>query len=297
MASPRLLLSGDYWHADFRDLVARMSVPATLTPLDQIAAMDTQRFSLIIIAQSRSNQFNQATIDSIITNNPLAPVVMLLGSWCEGERRSDKPVTGVKRVFWHQWQGRFDDFSKQMDQQGISLWHSPVIETDADRVKATQKFPQLIDEPVIGISALNQQTYDALGQAIVSLGGRPKWVERTSRINLSASVSTICIDADSADPMLNRRIQWVQKQVEHARLIVLMNFPRRQEVEKLKRSGVALVISKPFELADLLHAIKSTIGDDEFSQNGDQDGDKGRDKTLLQRPAFSKRRSPTKKAE
>ena len=67
MASPRLLISGDYWHADFRDLLARMSVPATLTPLDQLEAMDTQRFNLILIAQSRSNQFDQAAIDSIVS--------------------------------------------------------------------------------------------------------------------------------------------------------------------------------------------------------------------------------------
>ena len=125
MASARILLSGDYWHADYRELIAHMNVPATLTPLDKIVAIDTQRFSLIIIAQSRSGQFDQAEIDAIVTQNPSTPVVMLLGSWCEGERRSDTPVEGVKRVFWHQWQGRFQSFCDQLEKDGISIWHSP----------------------------------------------------------------------------------------------------------------------------------------------------------------------------
>ena len=286
MSSPRLLISGDYWHADFRDLVARLSVPATLTPLDQIANLDTQRFSLIVVAQTRPNQFDQATIDSIVTNNSITPVVMLLGSWCEGERRSDTPITGVKRVFWHQWQGRFEEFSDQMRQQGISLWHSPAIENDADRVKAAQNTIGLESEPVIGISALNQPTFEALGEAITSIGGKPKWVERTSRINLSASATMICIDADSADETLQRRVQWVRDQVSHVPLVVLMNFPRRQEIEQLRQSGVTTVISKPFELGALQRAIETTIGADEKTAD-----------PFLRGPSFSKNRLSKKTVE
>ena len=286
MSTPRLLISGDYWHADFRDLVARLSVPATLTPLDQIANLDTQRFSLIVIAQTRCNQFDQATIDSLINGNPLTPIVMLLGSWCEGERRSDQPIVGVKRVFWHQWQGRFEEFVYQMKGQGIALWHRPAIATDADRVKAAQRTAGLENEPVIGISALNQTTFETLGQAITSIGGKPKWVERTSSINLSASATVICIDADSADEVLERRVQWVQKQVTHVPLVVLMNFPRRQEIARLRKSGVTTVISKPFELGELQRAIETTIGDDNRTAA-----------PLLRGPSFSKKRLPSEMVE
>ena len=280
MSSPRLLISGDYWHADFRDLVACLSAPATLTPLDRIPHLDTQRFALIVIAQTRSNQFDQSAIDAIANNNPLTPVVMLLGSWCEGERRSDTPIAGVKRVFWHQWQGRFDEFSIQMREQGISLWHSPAIETDADRVKAVQRSVGLTNQPVIGISAVSRQTFEALGQAITAMGGRPKWVERTSRINLSASATMICIDADSADEVLERRVRWVQEQVPNVPLVVLMNFPRRQEIERLRKSGVTTVISKPFELGALERAIETTIGVDVTAAE-----------SILRGPTFSKNRT------
>ena len=265
MASPRVLLSGDYWHADYRDLIARMTIAATLTPLDKITTVDTQRFSLIIIAQSRSGQFDQAKIDAVVTKNPSTPVVMLLGSWCEGERRSDTPVEGVKRVFWHQWKGRFQSFCDQLSSQGISIWHSPATLSDADRV-SEQKIG-LNQSHVIGVSALNEQTYESLAQGISAIGGKPKWVERISWANLAASISAICIDADSLSPTLEKRISWVKSQIKHVPLIVLMNFPRRQDVEELQRVGVSRIVSKPFELADLQSAIEAVIDVDRESDS------------------------------
>ena len=134
MATQRVLLSGDYWHADFKDLIARISIPVTLMPLDKATTADTSRFSLIVVAQARPNQFDQSSLDAIVANNPQTPVVLLLGTWCEGERRSGQPVAGVHRVYWHQWKGRFDDFRQQMSERGISPWHAPLTNTDADRV-------------------------------------------------------------------------------------------------------------------------------------------------------------------
>lgn len=285
MASPRVLLSGDYWHADYRDLIARMSLPATLTPLDKLDPGDVSRFSIVIIAQSRSNQFDQAIIDSILAQNPLTPVVMLLGSWCEGERRSDRPVEGVKRVLWHQWQGRFANFCQQMEADGITIWHSPATESDADRILSMKNDGGLKEDLVIGISALNQPTYDALARGIEAIGGRPKWVERMSWINLAASVSAICIDGDSLDATLQRRIRWLQSKVDHAPLIALLNFPRRQEIEQLTQAGVADVVSKPFELADLKAAIDRSFRALATSSK------------LTRGPSFVKRRTSTETVE
>ncbi|MDB4766721.1 hypothetical protein OAG71_03430 [bacterium] len=284
MASPRVLLTGDYWHADYRNLIGEMAIPATLTPLDKITAVDTQRFSLIVIAQSRSGQFDQAEIDAIVSENPITPVVMLLGSWCEGERRSDTPVEGVKRVFWHQWQGRFQSFCDQLRNEGISIWHSPATLSDADCV--SEQRVGLDQSHVIGVSALNEQTYESLAQGITAIGGKPKWVERVSWVNLAASVSAICIDADSFSPTLEKRISWAQSQVEHVPLIVMMNFPRRQEIEALQRAGVVRVVSKPFELADLQSAIESVIEIDSNGQGTPHQSTRG--------PSFSRQRNSSK---
>ncbi len=299
MASPRVLLSGDYWHADFRDLIARMTIPTTLTPLDKLKVDDTQRFSIILIAQSRSNQFDQSIIDSIVASNPLTPVVMLLGSWCEGERRSDRPVEGVKRVFWHQWQGRFKDFSRQMRADGVSVWHAPATETDADRVLTIRHNVGFKTGFVIGISAQNKQTYDALAQGVDAIGGKPKWVERVSWINLTASATAICIDADSLDAALERRIKWLQNKLSHAPMVVLMNFPRRQEVEQLNKLGVGAVVSKPFELNDLRSAITSAVESNAVPRTGTSAAGTSAtgNASGVPRPSFIKRRTSIENVE
>ena len=149
--------------------------------------------------------------------------------------------------------------------------------SDADRV-VKQKVG-LNESHVIGVSALHEQTYESLADGITAIGGKPKWVERVSWVNLTASVSAICIDADSFSSTLEKRISWVQSQVDHVPVIVLMNFPRRQEVAALQRAGVARVVSKPFELADLQSAIEAVIEEDAVSP-----------KQSVKGPSFSKQR-------
>lgn len=286
MASPRVLLSGDYWHADFKNLIASLFIPATLLPLESLQDCDMGRFSLIVIAQSRSRQFDQSVIDDLVAREPLTPVVMLLGSWCEGERRSDQPVQGVKHVYWHQWQGQFTNFCQQMSDSGISLWHAPVTENAADKIVhrvADEPSIQSIDGVVVGISTSAKETFETLSHGITAIGGKSKWVERTSWINMSASVEIICIDADSVDETLTRRVRWMQNQAAHVPIVALLNFPRRQEIEALNQLGVASVISKPFDLSELKTALIAAIGGGAPS------------KQMMKGPSFSNSRRPTRK--
>lgn len=263
MASPRVLLSGDYWHGDFKNLNANLFIPATLVPFESLQALDANRFSLIVIAQSRSNQFAQEVIDDLVARNPLTPVVMLLGSWCEGERRTDRPIEGVKHVYWHQWSGQFTKFCQQMAQDGVSLWHTPPTESDADRVVS-----EIVDRPpirslagtVVGISASSVAVFDSLSHGVTAIGGKAKWVEHTSWINLLASIEIICIDANSLDASLKRRVRWLKSQTVHVPMIAILNFPRTQEIEELKRLGVSAILSKPFELSDFCTVILSVVG-------------------------------------
>jgi len=156
-----------------------------------------------------------------------------------------------------------------------------VSNPDADRVIQSQIRIGLKEEQVIGVSALNKQTYEAIAHGVSSIGGKPKWVERSSPINLAASVTAICIDADSLDATLERRITWVRSQIAHAPLIVLMNFPRRQEIEALNKLGVKSVVSKPFELIDLQSAIEKVTETTKSAINHSRG------------PSFSKRRTST----
>ena len=99
------------------------------------------------------------------------------------------------------------------------------------------------------------------------MDGKPKWVERSTWINLAASVSVMLIDADSLDQTMERRIEWLKKQVRHVPMIALLNFPRQEEIKALEQLGIAAVVSKPFEINDLRTALNTAINKGSSPEN------------------------------
>ena len=61
---------------------------------------------LIVVAQAFPGQFSAEAVDRLRALAPLARVVGLMGSWCEGEMRTGKPWPAAIRVYWHQWPAR-----------------------------------------------------------------------------------------------------------------------------------------------------------------------------------------------
>src|SRR5262245_47740820 len=61
---------------------------------------------LIVLAQSYPGQFTTEVVKPLRTAAPLARIIVILGTWCEGESRSGKPVPGTIRVYWHQFETR-----------------------------------------------------------------------------------------------------------------------------------------------------------------------------------------------
>ena len=91
MAMHKVLVTGDFWHTDFQKIVSKFDVPVTLVPFDKVDTVLGQNYDLVVLAQSRRDQFLEADVERLLTNFPSVPIVGLLGSWCEGESRSGRP--------------------------------------------------------------------------------------------------------------------------------------------------------------------------------------------------------------
>ena len=98
MSQPHVWMLGDWEQAEFAAAVAYLqtSVDLSLTP----SANDPD---LILLVASRPGRFSAAEVESLHRRAPLAKLVALLGSWCEGEVRSGHPWPGVTRIYAHQW--------------------------------------------------------------------------------------------------------------------------------------------------------------------------------------------------
>src|SRR2546423_11958268 len=92
---PNVRIVGEIEHLDFRDALATMR-------RDAVVEMNSSSSpELIVIAQSRPDMVSHAQFQRWQRDAPLAGVVSILGSWCEGETRTGKPWKGAHRVYWY----------------------------------------------------------------------------------------------------------------------------------------------------------------------------------------------------
>ncbi len=262
MKKHKILWSGDYWHDDFKTLLSSINVPMTMTPIEKLTLFKDkdEQFDLVVLAQSRRNQFDSSVVEFLRDRFPGVPVVFVLGSWCEGETRSGEPIPGVIRVYWHQWMGQYAKFCQQLETSGISDWHLPTTSTVADRIEQAQPQRQPVHQSIIGVSAWTQSQFEMVADALKTLGYRTRWLERSVwDAQAFTLLSAICIDANSVTDDLVNRLSWLRTTYPGRPMVLILNFPRAQEVSKASDLGVAEILSKPFELANLGAAIKRII--------------------------------------
>ena len=103
-----VLLIGDTSRPEFREAVAALDELAHVTRFADVEAATAALAEgmltahVIVLAQAYPDQFSAAAIDRLRSLAPLARLIAILGSWCEGEPRSGHPLPGVIRMYWHQ---------------------------------------------------------------------------------------------------------------------------------------------------------------------------------------------------
>ncbi len=269
----QVILTGDYWHSDFQDIICRFDLPLTLVPLNQLDSLDSNSpaVQLVVVAQSRRGQLSEEIAQTLGSRFPGVPLIALLGSWCEGETRSGDPMPGFSRVFWHQWKGRYQNFLEQMAESHSSDWHLPRTSTLADLARRTPKRIHPRTNQVIGVSAKRLDDFETLADALDTLGFTSVWLQPNPTMKPNPTIQSnpttdrsnreleaIVIDGSSLTVEMEERIAFLKTQFEEVSQILVLNFPRRHEIEAARNLGIDEMISKPFLLSDLGQAIART---------------------------------------
>ncbi|MEE2827024.1 MAG: hypothetical protein VYE64_10395 [Planctomycetota bacterium] len=259
MEAVRILLTGDYRHDDFRSILEDTEVATLLVPLSQVGQWKGTTFDLVVVTQSRRGQIGQAVIEEIRCAFPLVPIINLLGSWCEGVGRSGSGLEGVKQVFWHQWSARFDQFVRQVRLGEKTAWQAPATATAVDQVQIAQDVGRHDADNgscCVAVDAATEGQFEMLAAALVGIGCQSIWMsEQEHGPPLVGRLDLICIDALSlTDPLLDK-VADLRERFADIPLIVLLNFPRRDDVANLRQLGVSQVVAKPFRHGDLHWAV------------------------------------------
>jgi hypothetical protein len=251
---PQLHIIGDLDHPDFADVHALLRAEA------DIGAAPPE---LIVVAQHRPGLVSEKQILERCRQAPLAGVVALLGSWCEGETRTGRPWPGVERLYWYEfpswWRrqmglraaGRCPDWARPGDGTGSILASS---KSGAPlRIPASKGSIVLRTDQRDSADAIS----DLLGEfgyvtACDWPGARP--------LMLRGAAAGIWIGSQLGESEAADLHPFCQRlALDRAPVITLLDFPRRDRVARAIELGAAAVLGVPWSNRDLIGMIDEAV--------------------------------------
>jgi hypothetical protein len=264
---PKILLIGDTSRLEFRTAGAAL---AELTEVTRCADVNAAIVALadgslapqaIVLAQAWPDQFSAVQIDGLRRLAPLARLVAILGSWCEGEPRSGTPLPGVRRIYWHQAGVRIRrEFSGFLN--GMSpAWRLPVTATDEERLLASIDAPPLVPahrDGLIAIWTRRPEMHSLLSDACRRAGYATVWLHARRPSIVRGARATI-YDGDALDAAGLAELAQLTAEVDSAPVIALLDVPRTQDIRLAQAHG-AMVLAKPFRVDELLWLLSNENG-------------------------------------
>ncbi|MBN2023895.1 MAG: hypothetical protein JW809_14020 [Pirellulales bacterium] len=261
--TPRVLLVGRADDREFRaaggelrrwaEVVDAPDGRAALAAVEQDAA----GCDLVVLAQRYPGEFSHELVDRLRRAVPLAPVVGLLGSWCEGEARSGRPWPGVARVYWRQWPASCRRELARLSAGQGSTWTLPATATDEERLLAeracVRRRAGLV--PIVTASAA---MHEWLAETLRRRGHATAWLRPGEPVRVEGAVAAL-LDAAEMDSQQTAIVRHLCQALAPAPVIALLDFPRVEDDARARTAGAAAVLSKPLAIEDLDDALEQVL--------------------------------------
>lgn len=252
---PRILLIGDHRHREFAEAVAWLTRHSELTLQERVAdgLQSDQHYHGVVLAQTRPGQITQDDVERVGRAWPLARLVALLGSWCEGETRSGDPWPGVTRVYWHQWRARCD---RELRFDGPpTAWQLPRTSTEAERATHSLQEPPPKSAAKIAVFTRRALFFHGLADACRVAGYQVTWICRVQDAQ-PARNAVILWDGGVGEDRDFAELQELAAAAKPARIIVLLGFPRFDDLQRARQYGAIDILALPLQLPDLWAVLK-----------------------------------------
>jgi hypothetical protein len=238
------------------DDVASVARAATIESAVAALSGDQASPHAIVLAQSYPGQFPAIEVERLRAAAPLARLIALLGSWCEGEPRSGQPPPGVVRVYWHEAAARFRRELPQWFARD-SVWTLPMTATEEERQLATSGTPLPFGAGLVAIWTRRPEMAKLLSDACRSAGYATAWLHPRRPCTVQGAAAAI-FDGDALDAATSNELKRLTALVSPAPVLVLLGAPRIQDVRAVRSLG-ATVLAKPFRVDELLWALRAAI--------------------------------------
>jgi hypothetical protein len=243
-SKPVIWLIGDVEHRDFADAVSL---------LKSTASIGSGEPELIVVAQSHPGTFRERELNRLRRSAPLAGVVSLLGSWCEGETRTGRPLSNALRLYWY-------EFSSWWQRQ-LHLRSTGSCPKWAGEIQHQQPARDGLLGTNVGISAATFDTVAAIGDAIHSAKGRFAWWRENQPMDCGRSVDAgVWIGGQLNDAEASRLASFcAQLAQQDAPVVALFDFPRQDRLQAALEAGAASVLGMPWRNDDLTDELRRAL--------------------------------------
>lgn len=259
MSKQRILFVGDRLHREFHDASTWLAETTSATFVQDAAAGLARLHALpadwIVIAQSRPGQFRQSEIEQLQRAAPLARLVALLGSWCEGETRSGDPWHGVTRVCWHQWPVQAERELCPDPSLPTGLWKLPRTFTDAERILAHAGTDRPAHTGLVAVDCYQRAMYAGIAEACAQAGLATVWLPRGRRPVDVSGVSVVIWDGIAGREDQRRSLTAAVERFRPAPAIALLDFLRWQDQQFATQCGAVAALAKPYLVDDLIRLL------------------------------------------
>jgi len=241
---PQIVSIGAEQHADLREAFAWLRQRgaqhfATCEEAIEALATDRPGVQWIVLLAAHRGALEPAAIEALHRRAPLARLVVVCGSWCEGELRSGRALSGVTRVYWHQFVERAE--AALAEQGDFAGWRLPRTATAIDvSLQIRRQEARPLTGPSVGVLASKYEA-TAIGEALAACGVGSVWIRDEQDVPDDLPALMWSGPSLSARPEIVLRVPTV----------ALLNFPRQSEWQLARELGFVGVLGKPFLLGDL----------------------------------------------
>jgi hypothetical protein len=271
MRSPDAHLAGPWHVGEFALLLKTLDPhrwPASATLADAVMKVSQSDSppELVLLAQGRPGVDSQTDVERLREVAPLTRIIVVAGTWCEGELRTGWPLTGVIRLYWYEFAAWWRAGLKRLARGAAPPWADPLYDVRAGQVlrfdfaerEPRIHSPQAPHDGVVAIVTTDFAAFEALSLGLAALGWNCSWQPRhraTDRQSMPklAPIAGIWDGGQLGDSEIQNLEAFCGRlQPFKAPVVALLDFPRAEHIWQAAAAGAGGVLNKPYQLA-LLH--------------------------------------------
>lgn len=224
---------------------------------------------LVLLAQSRPGVDDPSQLERLSAIAPLTRVIIVAGSWCEGELRTGRPAAGVVRLYWYEFTPWWRAAVAEWEANETPAWSEPLDDVRAGQetgIVTLRERDNVVpaEGRVLVVDAVDFAVFETLTAVLAPFGWSCEWQPR-HRPELAKSLDAAAAIWDGSQlsdgelAALREFAARVHAANAAAPVIALLDFPRVEHLQTARDAGAAAVLGKPYQVAHLVNELDRLI--------------------------------------